>query len=449
MRWLLGLVGCILWAAPVWSDSFPQFRGPDGQGLVREQDVPLRWSATENLAWKLAIPGSGWSQPVVWEERLYLTSAVADKDIRPKDFAGGVRMPQSMGLGGFSRAPKVSIQWQVHCVDAQTGKLLWSQTVDQGEPKYPIHPSNTYATESPVVNAEGVIAFFGATGKLAALTHEGQPRWHRDLGAYPTSNGFGTGSSLAIDAERVFVQHYTQKSGVLAAFDAKTGEERWRQQREKNGTSWSSPILWRNEARIELLAAGEDLVTSHDPETGNELWRLSNIKAPTACSIAWDSGKLYFGGSDPFSKGPLFALSSGGQGDLSPDTNNGKFRQCAWLVPKAGPGMASPVSSGSYVFVAAENILRCYDAQTGERKYQTRLPEMKLVAASPLVIDDKLLVIDERGTSVFVAIGPTFELLGGGELDDLFWSTPAVANDTLFFRGVDHLYAVRKVPVAQ
>ena len=441
---LLVVICCLCVPLATFAEDFPQFRGINGSGVIEETtSIPLTWSATENLAWKVKVPGSGWSQPIIFGERLYLTTAVSDKNLTPKNFSGGVKMPQSMGLGGLTKAPDTTIQWQLHCYDTATGERLWAETIVEGKPKYPVHPSNTYATETPVADVDGVYAFFGATGTVAGLNHDGQVRWKQELGAFSTNNGFGTGSSLAIFNSKVFVQHFTNGSGILACFDTRTGTQVWRVDRAKHESSWSSPILWKNDQRVEILSSGSDLICSYDPETGRELWRLGNVKAPTACSVAADPRQIYFGGSDPFSTGALFAMRPGANGDVSPAKKNGTFETCSWLEAKAGPGMSSPVSTGKFLYIVDKNILKCYDAETGKRVYQTRIPSISMVAASPIVIGEKLLVLDEAGEAKLIRIGPDFEVVGGGKLDDVFWSTPAVSNGSLYLRGVDGLYCIR------
>ncbi len=431
-----------------WSnaDDFPQFRGADGTGVIRNQKIPTSWSSEKNLAWKIEVPGAGWSQPVLWGDRMFITTAVAENDLRPKGFEDGVKTPQSMGLGVFTPAPNTNIEWQLHCYNALTGESIWKKTVTTGKPQFAIHPSNTYATETPVADAQGIYAFFGATGTLAAFTHEGEPLWRQEVGAFPTSNNFGTGSSLAIYESKVIVQHLTEKSSGVMCFDAQTGNSVWKYARDKNETSWSSPIVWRNDQRTELLISGGERIESLDPLSGSKYWELTNVKAPTACSIAADSKQIYFGGSDPFSKGPLFAVKCGATGSVSPKKKNAEFDSLAWLEKQAGPGMASPVSSGSEVYVVDNNILRCYNASSGERLYQTRLPKLKMVNACPLIVDDKLLVIDESGTSALVKLGAEFEVVGGGEIKDTFWATPAVANNSIYFRGVQGIYCIRQHP---
>ncbi|MFO0941571.1 MAG: PQQ-binding-like beta-propeller repeat protein, partial [Pirellulales bacterium] len=357
----------------------------------------------------------------------------------------GVKMPQSMGLGGFTKPPKVNIQWQVQCIDVQSGKQIWATTASTGNPKFPVHPSNTYATETPVVDENGIVAFFGATGTLAAMDHAGALRWQHDLGAFATDSGFGTGSSIAIHKGIVFVQHFTKGSSIVAAFDTKTGEQRWKHERKGSGSSWSSPMVWNNTQRSELIVSGGELIESLDPANGAVLWQLGKVKAPTACSIAADSQRIYFGGSDPLSKGPLFAMSAGASGDITPKKMNTSFDHCDWLEFKAGPGMPSPVSDGKFVYVLDNNILRTYDASSGKRAYQTRVPDLNQVASSPLVIGDKLLAIDDAGKAVLVQTGGEFKVIGGGSLSDTFWSTPAVSQGAIYFRGVNSLYCVRKM----
>ncbi|MFO1019999.1 MAG: PQQ-binding-like beta-propeller repeat protein [Planctomycetales bacterium] len=438
------MASILLSCALVYGNHFPQFRGPNGVGVAEMTPLPTSWSATENLAWKVQIPGAGWSQPVLIGNRLFLTTAVSDKNLKPKDFSEGVKLPQSMGLGGLTPAPDTVIRWEVFCLDAATGGKLWSKTIKEGKPKHPIHPSNTYATESPVADENGVYVFFGATGTIAGLDHQGSELWRHELGAFATSSGFGTGSSLAIHNGKVFVQHFTNGSALLVCYDTKSGKEIWRAERARKESSWSSPVIWQNDKRVELLSSGNDLICSYDPETGKELWRLGNIKAPTACSIAADRKQIYFGASDPFSTGPLFAMKAGAEGNISPKKKNGEFQSRAWEEAKGGPGMSSPVSSGAFVYVVDNNILKCYEAATGKRVYQNRLSSSALVAACPIVVGETLLILDEAGTGTLVKVGPKFETVGGGKLDDVFWATPAIGNGAIYFRGVDGLYCIRK-----
>ena len=431
------------------ADDFPQFRGPLGWGVAPAANVPDEWSAESNLAWKSRIPGSGWSQPVLFGGHVYLTSAVTDKTIKPQNFSEGVKSPRSMGLGILAKAPSDVFEWQVVCLDAESGNLIWKQSVGKGKAKYAIHPSNSFATETPVADADGLYVYFGAAGILARVDHSGTVVWTKEFEVFRTSNNFGTGSSLAIHDGHIFLQTFSEKAATVRAIRTDDGGQAWMASRKKASTSWSSPLVWANEVRTELIISGDQQVESFNPSTGEVLWKVSNVKAATACSPAADQKRLYFGGSDPFSKGPLFAIRAGASGDISPRKNNARFEYCSWLVERAAPGMASPVSSGQHVYVVDKNILRCYDAESGERVYQSRVPGLTMVASSPLIIGDRLLLIDEAGRAAMVSTGSEFQVRGQGRFDDTFWSTPAVSGDAIFFRGVEGLYCVRKTAGSQ
>lgn len=427
------------------AQEVPQFRGSSAAGTGSQSVAPKQWSTEQNVAWKCDVPGSGWSQPVVWKNQLFITAAVAqDDELKPKNFAGGVRTPQSMGMGFLSKAPKIDVQWKVFCLDTNNGSILWDKVVHSGRPQYAVHPSNTYATETPIVTDKGVVAFFGATGSVAAFSHSGQPLWQRELGAQPTSNSFGTGSSLSTDGQRVFLQHFTQKTADVYCLDSSTGETTWKKSRDSAATSWSTPLLWQNDIRSELIVSGGDQVDSLDPATGQQLWTLRNVKAATACSVCGDRKRIYFGGSDPFSSGPLFAVSAGASGDISPAKKNKEFDSCVWIADKSAPGMASPVSTGKHVYVAEKNILRCYDAATGERTFRERVPGLGMVNASPIVVGDSVLLVDEAGKSALVNANGKFEVTGSGDIADTVWATPAATGGSIYIRGVDALYCIRQ-----
>ncbi len=196
-----------------------------------------------------------------------------------------------------------------------------------GKPEFPIHPSNTYATETPVVDEQGVVVFPGEPlVRWPPLATKGNACGSKSSARFSNQQRIRHGSSLAIDDGKIFVQHFTSKSGLVLCADARTGATKWKVERAKQGSSWSSPIVWRNKQRHELIVAGNEEINSLDPNTGAELWKLQKVKAPTACSVAADAERLYFGGSDPFSKGPLFALSAGQLG--RPHTRKNEWYVC-------------------------------------------------------------------------------------------------------------------------
>jgi outer membrane protein assembly factor BamB len=419
-----------------------QFRGNRGNGVVPETSIPTNWSAERNVAWTTPLEGSGWSQPVVLNGGVYVTSVAAEQLPKPMRFRQGVSQPQSMGLGGISKAPTWDVQWQLTRIDRQTGQPDWNTVVAVGPPKIPTHPSNTFATETPAVDERGVYVWYGSFGLLAAVDHAGKVLWKREFPTQRMSNGFGTGSSVVLHDGRLYLQRFGEESASIDCVSTETGQVIWSAQREKSTSAWSTPLVWTNRERAELIVSAGNEVDSYDLLSGERLWRIRGSKAATACSVACDDQRLYFGGSDPFAQGALFAVEPGGEGELS-DGKSKPFQRCSWQQPKSAPGMSSPVSDGQHVYVVSDSIIRCYRADTGERVYQERLPEIKNVAASPLLLGDRLLVLDESGSACQVAAGAKFEVVGQGKLDDTFWATPAATQTALLLRGVDALYCIQ------
>ena len=326
-------------------------------------------------------------------------------------------------------------------------KQLWSTTIAKAKPEFDIHPSNSFATETPAANEKGVYAYFGAAGVVAGLSHDGKLNWKRDVGVFKTNNNFGTGSSLAIDNDKLFVQLLSEESSEVLCLSTSNGETKWRKKRaDENSTSWSTPVVWKNKVRKELVVSGGNQVDSFHPDTGDLIWSVRKVKAATACSICVDENRIYFGGSDPMSKGPLFAVEPGGEGKIEPKITNQKFDTCTWRVPRAGPGMSSPVSNGQYVVVADRSVAICYNSKDGSVAFKNRLPSFSMVVACPTVVGNEVVMIDEKGKVGAVAIGDEFRFRKLGQLNDVVWSSPAVAGNRLLVRGIEKLYCFRLNP---
>lgn len=444
MRRLMSIV-VILSLGFLLAADYPQFRGPAGNGVIQEASVPTRWSAEKNLVWKTPLPGSGWAQPVVVGKTVFVTAAVGKGLARPKDMEAGVRDPGSMPIfGAIRKGPDVEIEWQILALDADHGSIRWTRTIVKGKPKYPIHPSNTYATETPCADAERVYAFFGATGTLAALDHSGKEVWKVELGAYPFSNGFGSGSSPLLHDGKIVITSFNEQKGFVVAFDARTGKELWRQTREKPGSAWASPFLWRNSLREEIIACGDKLVTSHDPASGKELWRLGGIDTAFAPSPAADGDLLLLAASSPFSASPIFGVQAGASGDITLKKGEKSGPHVAWYRNNSGVGMASPAASGGYLYIPGQSTLICVDVKTGEQKYKERLPRSRGVTACPVIVGDKVLILDEAGKATWIKTGPQFVVLDNSQIEDTFWASPALVGERIYLRGVEGLYCIQK-----
>ena len=422
--------------------DWPQFRGPSGTGVAQDGSIPLEWSKDKRLAWKTAIPGVGWSQPVTFGSLVFLTSALSDKPQRPPDYESGTSDPYTLS-GAKAPAPQLIIHWKVFTLDLQNGAIQWERSAASGKPKYPVHPSNTYASETPAVDARGVYAWFGAPGIIVAFDHAGQRLWQRQLGVFRQQNKVGTASSLRLFEGLIYLQCFNEEQAVLFCLDAKDGQEKWRLARQTAGTAWNTPLIWRNARRTEFVVCAQKLMTSHDPLTGNEYWRASGPDMPVIPSLSADAKHLYFGYRSPTAGGPLFALNAGARGDQGLSQGDRTFLTQAWKAPDAAPGMPSPLAISGCVYVLNGNVLSCLDAATGKEHYKTRLPGFRTVVASPIACGDRILILDESGHAVVLQAGPKFQILGQSRLEDRFWASPASANGTLLLRGLQCLYCIR------
>ncbi|MEM8943628.1 MAG: PQQ-binding-like beta-propeller repeat protein [Planctomycetota bacterium] len=440
MRFRLSVLTAIcvsaLWqSTPVIAEPWRQFRGSTGGSLDAIQH-PTRWSDEQNLAWAVPLEGTGWSSPVVVGERIFLTSAVSDEPAKPKGMMAGVASMATYR----SAKPKV-YRFFVSCHSLRDGARLWKKSVGEMTPPV-IHPSNTYATESPATDGQQLFTFFATSGALSAWDLDGNKLWQKDLGTYPAGNGFGTGSSLAVLDGRVFVQFDNDEQSFVAAFDTRSGEQLWRDDRSSK-TSWSTPLVWNHATQSELVTCGAGVVTSYNPTDGSVLWQLTGMQSAFSGSPAIDADRIYFGNSGPMSAGPLVAVSAGTAGKVELD---GKFKsdQIAWSRVKSGPGMASPVVAAGHLYIPGRGgILNCYDTATGERIYRERVDGMSTVVASLWADEQRVFLLDEKGATHVIQAGSEFKLLGTNLIDDLFWSTPTIAGETLLLRGVEKLYCIR------
>jgi len=429
-------------------ENWPQFRGPRSDGVVGSAGFPLQWDATTNVRWKIRNPGEGWSAPIVWGNKLFLTAAVVEQPPRGSTAQATQPEPYRSG-GGRLRSDLTSAvyRWEVVCLDTETGQVLWRRAAREGTPRIPRHSSNTYATETPVTDGERVYAYFGMTG-LYCYDFDGQLVWQKDLGTYETRAGWGTSSSPVLYEGRLFLQVDNQEQSFLLALDAKSGRELWRVPRDE-ATQYSSPIIWQNSRRAELIAGGM-IYRSYDPETGRLLWQLDMAKGRSAASPLADGDRLYVGtefrnrGGADDGGGFLFAVKAGASGDITPAADQSTSDGVAWRCADSGIQMASPVICGGfiYLFERRSSVVNGIDAKTGELVFRERVPGARAFWASPWACDGKVFALDETGTTYVIQPGSELNVLRTNRIDEQFWSTPAAANGALFLRGVDHLYCI-------
>ena len=422
----------------VHAENWPGWRG-NGLGISPETDLPLKWGESEGVKWKTPIPGAGHSSPIVWENRIFVTTAVAG-DPNVESFRGGVYM------GGNRDKPDASeYAYQVLCLDVNDGRVLWSKTVARQRPKTRRHTKNTYASETPVTDGKYVFASFGSAG-LHCLDFEGNAVWQRDLGLLRVQRGWGTGSSPILFRSTVIVTCDNDDSSYIVAFDKNTGDPVWRTDR-KEGASWATPLLVEAGGRTTIVTNATQRMRGYDAGTGTLQWecaRGSMIVVPTPVA---SHGLIFVSsGHNLMPPQPIVAIRAEATGDITPKMGESTSQSVAWSYLFGGPYVTSPIAVGDYLYVPLDTgYLTCYQAQTGEVVYgRQKLGARNTVTAAPVAGDDRIYLQTEDGECYVVKQGREFEILAINKLDGVFCASPAVSGGKLFLRSRKHLYCIGK-----
>jgi outer membrane protein assembly factor BamB len=429
---LLGAVG--YWGGTASAGNWPQWRGPDGSGISSEKNLPLEWSPTKNIKWKTPIEGRSHSSPIVWGNRVFLTTAIEGpvvpgaKAVKHMDGDKEFYHPDSVGADHKHT-------FKVLCLDRDTGKILWQATAWEGTPYDNRHRKSSYAASTPVTDGKLVYAFFGTEG-LYAYDFKGKLAWKAQLGNLGTV-GMGTGTSPILFEDLLIVQCDEENgaSSFIVALDKKTGKEVWKTPR-KVQVSWSTPILVRTTTRTELITSGTEFVISYDPTTGKELWRHKGVESNAIPSPVANSEMVFLVAGFPAKI--ALAIRLGGSGDLTGTPN------VPWQYAKGTAYVPSPILYGDYLYLMSDRgVLTCIDAKTGEVEYEGgRIPIPATFTASPVAFDGKILMTSEDGDTFIVKSGPRHEILGTNSVGEPVYASPAIANGRIFIRGEKNLYCI-------
>ncbi|MSU51336.1 MAG: serine/threonine protein kinase [Opitutus sp.] len=435
---LFALAGVFCGEAFATDAHWAQFRGPGARGIAEGSKLPEHWSATENVAWKTDLPGRGWSSPIVWGNKIFLTAVVnLGESEAPKKglYFGGER----------KEPPKSEHQWKVFCLDLATGKNLWEKTVRHGPPATSIHLKNSFASETPVTDGERVYVVFGNVG-IFAFDLDGNEVWSRKLEPQPTRYGWGTAASPVLHGDRLYFVYDNDRQSELLALDKRTGRELWRVARDEK-SNWATPFVWESGRRTEIITPGTGRVSSHDLD-GNLLWSLRGMSTITIATPYTDGGLLYVSSGYVGDKSrPLYAIRPGASGDISLPPGETGSAFIAWSHPTAAPYNPSTVVYDGRLYVLHDRgLMSCYDAKTGEMRYdRERLLNGFAFTASPWIANGKIFCLNEDGVCYVVRAGDQFELLHTNKLlaDDMCMATPAPVGDRLLIRTAARMYCLQ------
>ncbi|HSR69713.1 MAG TPA: PQQ-binding-like beta-propeller repeat protein [Acidobacteriota bacterium] len=465
----LGLIAltAALWAAGEDDEAWPQFRGPEGNGLAvtESESLPSDWNKEENVLWDVEVPGRGWSSPIVWGERIFLTSAISEGDFKEpspgiygNDYIAELRA-QGLPMEEILRRvrerdneiPEESkkVQWMLYCLDASDGSRLWSKQVHEGLPQGGRHRKNTYASETPVTDGERVYVYFGNVG-LWAYSLEGEKLWEVHWEPGQIYLDFGTSASPVLHDGRVYILHDTQDGGFLAAVEAETGKVAWQVERTIEHpmirSGWSTPFIWENSRRTEIVTLGTQVIISYDLK-GNELWRMKGSSVVAAPTPIADGDLLFVGSGSPSENiRPLFAIRAGASGDITLQGEETSSEFVAWADPRGGSYITSPIAYKGRVFVLYDKgFFAAYDQKSGEQIYKARIGRGgNTFSASPWAYDGKIFCLSEGGkTFVIDAAADEFSILKENDLEEMSLATPAIAHESLFLRTNKRLYRLR------
>jgi outer membrane protein assembly factor BamB len=420
------------------AQNWPGFRGERANGLG-EGKTPTSWSIepSRNIRFKVPVPGLAHSSPVIWGDRIFLTTAVS---------AGTA--PLKVGLYG-DIAPvenEPSQSWRLLSFDRKTGKLLWERVANEGVPKTKRHPKSTHANSTPATDGERVVAFFGSEG-LYCYDFSGKLLWKRDFGVLDSAffqapdAQWGFASSPIIHDGMVVIQADVLGESFLEALSIEDGRTIWKTKRSDVPT-WSTPNVLEGDDGDQILVNGWKHIGAYDARTGKEIWKLEgggDIPVPTP-QVAHD---LVFVTNAHGPGSPIFAVRKGARGTIAPGAD-GTSEWIAWSIPQGGAYMQTPLIDGDYLYSSRDNgVLSCFRAKTGELLYRERLGSGSSgFSASPVAADGKVYFTSEEGQVHVVKAGPAFEVLAVNDLGEVTMATPAVSGGGLYFRTRSSLVAI-------
>lgn len=415
--------------------NWPQWRGPSRNGVAGARNLPTEWGPDEHLLFKTAIHGRGHSSPIVWGERIFVSTDI-EGDVIP-----GARAPEHIRAGEVylhpaSQSADRSHRLEVICLDAATGEILWRRKTFEGRVFDNRHRDNTYASPTGITDGEHVYFYFGSQG-LFAFDFEGTLVWSVDFGDILTW-GHGHGTSPLLHGGKLVLQ-IDQDEGdgsFLVALDKKTGEEIWRTPRRER-INYSSPILLERPGGAEIVTTSYENVISYDADTGRTLWKSAGFLGNAVPTAVASEAMVFAVSGYPDKLTRAIRIPERGSEGQSVDAT------VAWEYRKGTGYVPSPLLYGGYLYLVSDKgILTCIVPETGEIVYEGgRVPVPTLVKASPVAWEDKILLAGDAGDVFVVRAGPNHEILASSSLDETIVASPAIASGRIYVRTEHHLYA--------
>jgi outer membrane protein assembly factor BamB len=422
--------------------QWPGFRGYMASGVLDNANLPESFDIDRmtNIRWKVEIPGLGLSSPVIWDNKLFLTTAISQAD--KEGFKPGI-------YGSIDPVTDSSLhEWKVLCIDKNTGKLIWDRTSYKGIPKMKRHPKSTHANTSVATDGKYVVAFFGSEG-LFCYDMNGNLLWQKNFGVLKSvffavkKAEWEFASSPVIYNGKLIIQCDVLENSFVAAYDVKTGKELWKTTRDEY-PGWCTPAIYMNEGKTFVALNGYKRRAGYDFETGKEIWHMSgggDIQIPTPIT---GNNMIYFNSAHGPSS-PILAISTKAVGDITLQNNQTSNDYIKWSIPRGGSYMHTMLLYRNHLYnVNWNGTVVCLDPITGKEIYNAKLGKAKSFIASPVASDGKIYIIDEEGTVYIIKDGNAFELLAEIPLNDISLTAPAITEGMIYFRTQKYLIAAGK-----
>lgn len=425
MKKTILIVYCLLpllaWAADEPNHNWPQWRGPLGTGAAPSSNPPATWSETENIRWKVPIPGQGHASPIAWGDRVFVLTAIQTDQSLPQE---------------ESDSPANIYKFDIIALDRQSGNILWQRTARAEPPHEGTHQDGSWAPASPATDGERVFAHFGSRG-LYCYDMEGELLWSTDLGDMATRHSFGEGASPALYGDSIVINWDHEGESFIVALDKRTGQERWRVARDER-TTWGTPLIVKHADRTQVIVNATNRIRSYDLADGAPIWECSGMTVnpiPTPVTV---NGVVYV--MSGFRGNALLAIRlAGAEGDITDSES------VVWSYDRDTPYVPSPLLyDGMLYFLKGNNgVLSGLNLATGDKHFgPQRLEGIEGIYASPVGAQDRVYITGRNGTTLVLKSGPEYEILHRNALDDRFNASPAIAGDELFLRGEQALYCI-------
>jgi len=418
-------------------NHWPMWRGPDGTGAAKNGNPPITWSETENIKWKVKVPGESLSSPVIWEDKIFFLTAIkTDKKVENAE-------PQqdSRQAGGRRRRmtvpPKTVHKFDVVCMNRKNGKIIWQKTAREELPHEGHHPTASFACYSPVTDGKHLWGSFGSRG-VHCYDLNGNHKWSKDLGRVNIHGAFGESGSAALASDAVIIVMDHEGDSFIYALNKETGETIWKKARDE-GSNWSTPITIEMDGKIQVVSNANKFVRSYDAKKGDIIWQCSGQTRNVVPCPVTGFGKVFC--MSGFRGSMLQAIELGRTGDLTgTDAIN-------WQVTKGTPYVPSSLLYGDKLYFCSVNKaeISCYQAETGKAHFiQQELEGLGDIYSSPVGAADRVYFFSRNGAAKVIGHSDKFKVLATNKLDDEFSASPAIVGDELYLKGKEHFYCIAR-----